>query len=104
MRSPISTPDIPDPTPPSAETIAVATDQALFAVITTLIKKGLIDAGELAGALKETSSELASSSAAKPGQEMAMLGASLAVGRLSSEVSNITQEGQATPQTGPRSP
>ena len=104
MISPISTPEIPDPTPPSADPVAIATDQALFAVITALITKGLIDAGELAGALKETSSKLASPSTAKPGQEMTMLGASLAVGRLSSEVSNITHGSQPFPQARTGSP
>ena len=84
------TADLAVSAPVSPEVLAIAVDRALVTLTAALVKKGLIEAEELSDALMEASGELVASSTASP-QVTALLGASLAVGRLSNEVSGMAR-------------
>ncbi len=66
MQSPISTPKIPEHAAPNLEAFTVAIDQALFAVIEALVKKGVLEADDLAGTLAQISRDFSPDGKTEP--------------------------------------
>ncbi len=92
MKSPISTPDmtdLPDPTVPTTGAIAIAVDQALFALTRALVKSGTVDAKALAQSLMEANRSLSTVASGGAEHDRAVLGASMALSRLRSAVEDM---------------
>jgi hypothetical protein len=92
MRSPVSTPDttdLPDTTAPTTGAIAIAVDQALFALTSALVKNGTVDGKALAESLMDANRSLSTVASGGAEHDRAVLGASMALARLSQAVRDM---------------
>ena len=92
MRSPVSTPDLtelPDQTAPTTATIAIAVDQALFALAKTLVESGTVDATALVQNLTAANRSLSTVASMGAEHDRAVLGASMALARFSKAVEDM---------------
>ena len=92
MKSPVSTPDmtnVPHETVPTTGAIAIAVDQALFALIRALVRSGTVNAEALAQNLMEANRSLSTVASGGAEHDRAVLGASMALARLSQAVEDM---------------
>ena len=93
MKSPVSTPDmtdLPDETVPTTGAVAIAVDQALFALTRALVKSGTVDAQVLSQNLMEANRSLSTVASGGAEHDRAVLGASMALARLSQAVKDMS--------------
>ena len=86
MKSPVSTPDMSDmldQTAPATGAIAIAVDQALFALAKTLVESGAVDARALVQNLTAANQSLSTVASMGAEHDRAVLGASMALARFS---------------------
>lgn len=92
MKSPVSTPDLadlPDQAAPTTAAIAIAVDQAFFALAKTLVESGTVDAAALVQNLTAANRSLSTVASMGAEHDRAVLGASMAMARLSKAIEDM---------------